>query len=60
LLVGASPRPDTFHPTDPNAHLAEHPPDRPADPDHLDVGDRGPQHDTADHADEPPAGDTRG
>ena len=60
LLLGASRRANTFHPTEANAHLAEHPPDRPTDPDHLDVEDRDEQHTADDRTDEPPAGDTRG
>ena len=72
LLIGASRRADTFHPTDPNAHLADHadPPGRPpavggsrgpssADP-HLATGPaaEGPAAD--DDLDDPPAGATRG
>jgi hypothetical protein len=60
LLVAANRRADTFHPTDPNAHLAEHPRGWPEDPGHLDADDRSEQHDPADRTDEPPAGDTRG
>ncbi len=47
LLIGASRRADTFHPTDPNAHLA----------DHSDAADR-PAAD--DDTDAPPAGAPRG
>jgi len=57
LLWGASRRADTFHPTDPTAHLADHSrpaqdprrsddhtdtPDRVADDDHRDDGDTTP------------------
>ena len=47
LLIGASRRADTFHPTDPNAHLA----------DHSEAADR-PAAD--DDPDDPPAGAARG
>ncbi len=64
LLLGASQRADTFHPTDPNAHLTEHPADGRTDADHLDADDHDAQHDAQDdvddRTDEPPAGDTRG
>ncbi|MFO7777633.1 MAG: hypothetical protein R6V28_04705 [Nitriliruptoraceae bacterium] len=70
LLLGASQRADTFHPTDPNAHLAEHPSgEHPSDgrtdaertdTEHLDVDDHDTQRDDDDRNDEPPAGDTRG
>lgn len=60
LLLGASRRANTFHPTEANAHLAVRPPDRPTDPDHLEAEDRDEQHTADDRTDEPPAGDTRG
>lgn len=39
LLLGAGRRAETFHPTDPTAHLAEHPPAD--DPDPTDDPDAG-------------------
>jgi hypothetical protein len=55
LLVGASRRADTFHPTDPNAHLADH-----SDVgDHLDAGSAA-QGPAEDDTDDPPAGASRG
>jgi len=60
LLLGASRRADTFHPTEANAHLAEQPREQPTDPDHLDAEVRDEHHTVDDHTDEPPAGDTRG
>ncbi|MFO7959793.1 MAG: hypothetical protein R6U94_02460 [Nitriliruptoraceae bacterium] len=72
LLLGASQRADTFHPTDPNAHLADHREAGRTDADHLDVDDGDAQRDAPydaphdaqpdadDRNDDPPAGDTRG
>lgn len=41
LLLGAGRRAETFHPTDPTAHLADHrpPPEPPDQPDHPDETD---------------------
>ena len=60
LLLGASRRADTFHPTDPNAHLAEHPPEARPDTSRLDAEDGDGRSTSDDHPDEPPAGDPRG
>lgn len=65
LLLGASRRADTFHPTDPNAHLADHAPEPGGRTDLRGVEDPGLEDDDTrstahDHPDDPPVGDTRG
>lgn len=66
LLIGASRRADTFHPTDPNAHLADHSDaaERSRGPssvdDHLDAGPAAERSAADDHPDDPPAGAARG
>lgn len=60
LLLGASRRADTFHPTDPNAHLAEHPPEALTDTGHPGAESGEARSTSDDHPDDPPAGDTRG
>ncbi len=72
LLIGASRRADTFHPTDPNAHLADHSDatDRPhavggsrgPSPvdEHLDPGPAAERSAADDDPDDPPAGAARG
>lgn len=62
LLVAASRRADTFHPTDPNAHLADHSETGQISDtgDHLDAGPAVQPPAADDDPDDPPAGAARG